>query len=297
MKAKVIVIANQKGGVVKSMSTNEIGYNLAKAGNKVLEIDMDWTAGSTERKFPNGMPLEIETDPAGRNFSPGPAHTYQLFMSGSVIAPIDLKDGRHFIGTTSDLNDINYRPQDVIFDFRDNINELIEEYDYIIIDSNPSYSNVMIASHLVADYLIIPTLLEKSARNGVAKQLAFMQKIKKNYNPKLQLLGCYITQGEVVSYKKDLFADRETSIEFQGRLTVVDTLNLEVLIEILNDYQYPEDKILAIIPASKTLAKEALELGITFREHAPGSVQDSEYQMLTNKLMTLIEEFEGANHG
>jgi len=56
---KVIVVGNQKGGVVKSQSSNEISYNLQQLGFKTLCIDMDWTAGFTERTFPEGMPLEI----------------------------------------------------------------------------------------------------------------------------------------------------------------------------------------------------------------------------------------------
>lgn len=289
MAAKVIVVGSQKGGVVKSMSNNEIGYNLIKAKKKVLEIDMDWTAGSTERKFPDGMPVEIETDPLGRKFSPGPAHTSQLFNPDAEIKPIVLPDGRHFIGTTSDLNDINYQPREVIFDFKAKIELLKEQYDYILIDSNPSYSNVMIASHIVADYLIVPTLLEKSSRTAVFKQISLMEKIKKNYNPQLDFLGLYITQAEVVSYKKDLFDDRTSTIDFKGRLTQVETYNLEVIIEILQELKYSEEKILAIIPFTKTLAKEAIELGLTFREHAPKSIQAKQYQKLTKKIISLVE--------
>lgn len=289
MTAKVIVVSSQKGGVVKSMSSNEIGYNLRKAKKKVLEIDTDWTAGSTERKFPDGMPPEIETDPLGRQFSPGPAHTYQLFNLNAEIKPIILPDGRHFIGTTSDLNDINYQPREVIFDFKDKIELLKEKYDYILIDSNPTYSNVMIASHIVADYLIVPTLLEKSSRTAVFKQISLMEKIKKNYNPQLEFLGLYVTQAEVVSYKKNLFDDRTSNIDFKGRLTQVETYNLEVIIDILHELNYSEEKILTIIPFTKTLAKEAIELGLTFREHAPKSIQAKQYQKLTKKIISLVE--------
>ncbi|WP_156305579.1 AAA family ATPase, partial [Yersinia pekkanenii] len=56
---KVIVVGNQKGGVVKSQSSNEISYDLQQSGFKTLVIDMDWTAGLTERSFPDGMPIEI----------------------------------------------------------------------------------------------------------------------------------------------------------------------------------------------------------------------------------------------
>ncbi|MCR2139114.1 AAA family ATPase, partial [Salmonella enterica] len=54
---KLIVVCSQKGGVVKSQSTNEISFNLQKMGYSVLEIDADWTTGLTERTFPNELPL------------------------------------------------------------------------------------------------------------------------------------------------------------------------------------------------------------------------------------------------
>lgn len=282
---KVIVVGNQKGGVVKSQSSNEISFNLQQAGYKTLCIDMDWTAGFTERTFPEGMPLEIEREPFKHEFTPGPAHTYQLFFVNTEIEPTVLPDGRHFIGTTYELNEINYRPQDCIFDFKDRVEALRAEYDYIIIDSNPSYSNVMIASHLVADYLIVPTLLEKSSRNGVAKQLAYMQKIKKNYNPGLAFLGVYITQAVVSNYKKDLL---------DGRFTAVDTENLRMLFEILHNCGYDESKVLAYISYVSTTAKEAIELGLTFKEYAPTSLPAKQYDELTKTLVTLIE---GANRG
>ncbi|MBX9489961.1 ParA family protein [Yersinia enterocolitica] len=276
----VIVVGNQKGGVVKSQSTNEISYDLQQSGFKTLAIDMDWTAGLTERSFPDGMPIEIEREPFKHEFSPGEAHSYQLFFPNTIVKPIPLADGRHFIGTTYELNEINYRPQDCIFDFKDRIDELRKEYDYIVIDSNPSYSNVMIASHLVANYLIIPTLLEKSSRNGVAKQLGYMQKIKKNLNPKLEFLGVYVTQAVVSNYKKDLL---------DGRLTAVDTENLRLLFEILQLNGYSTEKVLAYISYVSTTAKEAIELGLTFKEYAPKSLPALQYEELTQKLISLTQ--------
>lgn len=281
----VIIVGNQKGGVVKSQSSNEISYNLQQAGHKTLCIDMDWTAGFTERTFPDGMPFEIEREPLKHEFAPGGAHTYQLFFPDTDIEPIVLSDGRHFIGTTYELNEINYRPNDCIFDFKDRIESLKSHYDFIIIDSNPSYSNVMVASHIAADYLIVPTLLEKSSRNGVAKQLAYMQKIKKNYNPALEFLGVYVTQAVVSNYKKD-FLD--------GRFTAVDTENLLMLFEILHNCGYDESKVLAYISYVSTTAKEAIELGLTFKEYAPTSLPAKQYDELTHKLISLIQ---GVNRG
>lgn len=77
---KLIVVCSQKGGIVKSQSSSEIAHDLRKAGFRVLEIDMDWTTGLTERAFPDGLPYEIEREPLSNSFTPGEANTYQLFF-------------------------------------------------------------------------------------------------------------------------------------------------------------------------------------------------------------------------
>ncbi|EIK8555091.1 AAA family ATPase, partial [Salmonella enterica subsp. enterica serovar Newport] len=259
-------------------SSSEIAHDLRKAGFRVLEIDMDWTTGLTERAFPDGLPYEIEREPLSNSFTPGEANTYQLFFSETEIRPIELPGGRFFIGATSELNEINYRNSDCMFDFRDRIEELKKQFDFIIADSAPSYSNVMIAAHMSADYLLIPTLLEKQARNAVGKQLTYMQKIKRNYNPSLQFMGTYVTQTQVKNYKKPLK---------EGYLGPIDTLNLNLLIEILQGKGYSEEYILAYISFVPAAAKEAIELGLSFDEYDPKCLPAIQYKELTQKIIML----------
>jgi chromosome partitioning protein len=59
----------QKGGIVKSQSSSEIAHDLRSAGFRVLEIDMDWTTGLTERAFPDDLPYEIEREPLSNSFT------------------------------------------------------------------------------------------------------------------------------------------------------------------------------------------------------------------------------------
>jgi chromosome partitioning protein len=275
---KLIVVCSQKGGIVKSQSTKEVSYDLRRMGFSVLEIDLDWTTGLTERTFPDELPLSIEREPMKHEFTPGEANAYQLFFPESVITPIVLSDGRHFIGATSELNEINYRHSDCMFDFRERINELKKHYDFILIDSAPSYSNVMVASHMSADYLIIPTLLEKQSRKAVSKQLTYMQKIKKNYNPGLQFLGTYITQATVINYSKPLK---------EGYLGPVETHNLLMLLEILESKGYSEEQLLACISYMPSAAKEAIELGLSFHEYDPKCRPAIQYQEMTQKIVKL----------
>lgn len=275
---KLIVVSSQKGGIVKSLSTSEIAHDLREAGFSTLELDLDWTTGLTERAFPDELPLEIEREPLSNTFSPGEANTYQLFFPNTKINPIKLPSDRFIMGATGELNEINYRNSDCMFDFRDRIAELKKQFDFIIADTAPSYSNVMIAAHMAADYLLIPTLLEKQARNAVGKQLAYMQKIKRNYNPALQFMGTYVTQTPVKNYKKPLK---------EGYLGPIDTLNLNLLIEILQEKGYSEEFILAYISFVPAAAKEAIELGLSFNEYDPKCLPAIQYKELTQKIIQL----------
>ncbi|WP_058973825.1 ParA family protein [Type-D symbiont of Plautia stali] len=277
----VIIVGNQKGGVVKSQSTNELTYNLQVMGKKTCMIDFDTTSGLTERTFPDTLPLSIDKDPLGNTFSPGEANAYQLFFPDTDVIPHELPDGRHIIGSTNELHEINYRPQDCIFDFKERISQLRQNYDYIFIDSAPEYNNLLIASHLVADYLLIPTLLEKSSRIGVGKQLSYMQRIRKNYNPELKYLGTYITQTNVQNYNQPLL---------EGYLTAVETENLQRLFDILAEKNYGPETVLAYISWVKNQAKEAIELGLTMKEYAPASKPALQYQELTSRIIALTQE-------
>ena len=129
-----------------------------------------------------------------------------------------------------------------------------------------------------ADYLLIPTLLEKQARNAVGKQLTYMQKIKRNYNPSLQFMGTYVSQTQVKNYKKPLK---------EGYLGPIDTLNLNLLIEILQGKGYSEEYILAYISFVPAAAKEAIELGLSFDEYDPKCLPAIQYKELTQKIIRL----------
>lgn len=285
MTAKTIVICSQKGGIGKTVGTNEISANLQLAGFKTCVIDGDWMSAMTSRTFPDILPLEIDEDPHGREFRPGCANIYQMYFNSLDTAPVVLTDGRGFIGATGDLNEINNRHSDCIFDFRDKFETLRAHYDYILIDSSPAWSNVMLANHIVADYALLPTILEKSSRVGIEKHLSFIKRIRERYNPSLKFLGIFVTQAVVANYKKDIY---------NGRYASIDTENLHRLNEICVDAGYNEGLLLEIITHVPTKVREAIELNMTIREHAPDIQPAYQYTSLTRKIIDITS---GGDHG
>ena len=96
------------------------------------------------------------------------------------------------------------------------IDEVREQYDYIIIDSPPSLSLLTVNAMIASDYLILPVQTEFYALEGVAQLLESMAMVRKAMNPNLQLLGVLATMYdkrtslsvEVLAEVKKYFKDR-----------------------------------------------------------------------------------------
>jgi chromosome partitioning protein len=275
MTAKVITICSQKGGIGKTFATTEIAAELQRRSYRTCAIDGDWMSALTSRQFPDGLPLEIDANPSGRILTPGVAHVNRIYGE-EPFEPLRLSDGRGFMGATEELNDINNRNSDCIYDFQTRFAELREQFDFILIDSSPVWSNLLMANHLVADYLLVPTLLEKTSRLGAEKHLRTLKKIKERYNPELKLLGVVVTQATVANYKKDVL---------EGRYATVDTENLKMILEILEENGFGSEHLLEIIPYVQTKVREAIELNLTMKEYAPGSPLVARYDALVDTII------------
>jgi len=278
MAAVVITVCNQKGGIGKTFGTNEISANLQLAGFRVLVLDGDSTASMTGRTFRDGIPPEI-IKRVGNGYEAGLANVSTLYLTPDV-KPLVLEDGRHMLGTTDNLNEINNRHTDCTHDFHENFQGLRELYDYILIDSSPAWTNVMLANHMVADYVIIPTILELSSREGVEKHLGYVTRIKNRYNPNLKFLGVLVTQAVVSTYKKSML---------EGRYASVDTENLRQILEILERFGYGSDSILEIVTQVSTKVKEAIELNLTIRQHDPRTPPTQQYINVTEKIISITK--------
>lgn len=276
MVAKVIVICSQKGGIGKTFSTTEISSELQARNKRTCAIDGDWMSALTSRQFPDGLPPEIDENPQGRTFTPGEAHVSRMYAGPDTpFNPLTLSDGRGFMGATDDLNDVNNRHADCAFDFKERFEVLKQAYDYIIIDSSPVWSNLLLANHIVADFLLIPTVLEKSSRLGVEKHINSFKKIRDRYNPGLKFLGVFVTQAAVANYKKPML---------EGRYAQVDTANLEMLIEILEEQGFSKEHLLEVMPFVATKVREAIELNSTIKEHDPKSPLVTSYDRLVDTI-------------
>ena len=182
---KVIAIANQKGGVGKTTTAVNLAACLAKAGKKVLLVDIDPQGNSTsglgidkrrcEKTIYNCLIDEEEMENVSiqteyENLSVCPSN---LDLSGAEIELISV------MGRENRL--------------KESLASAREIFDYILIDAPPSLGLITINTLTAADSVIIPVQCEFYALEGVSQLIETIKRIKKALNPNLYIQGIVMT--------------------------------------------------------------------------------------------------------
>lgn len=177
---RIIAIANQKGGVGKTTTTVNLSASLVATKRKVLVVDLDpqgnATMGSGVNKHElensvydvlvDGMPVgnaTVKTDPAGYDILPANGD-----LTAAEVELIEM-DGRE-------------RRLKLALD------QIKDQYDYIIIDCPPSLNMLTVNAFIAADGIIIPMQCEYYALEGLSALMNTMEGIKE-INPGLQIDG------------------------------------------------------------------------------------------------------------
>ena len=189
-KAKIIAVANQKGGVAKTTSVINIGAGLALKGKKVLLIDTDnqshlsrflgydGTDGKptiseliwqTVSKVQKPVSEAIHKSELGVDYIPS------NFMLAGIIS---------ILGTDSDSTGVFSRL------FSD---DAFDEYDYIIIDCPPTLDLLVSNALKACDKVLIPVQSDFWAYEGVDQILATLQRAKQSSDIKPYVLGMLVT--------------------------------------------------------------------------------------------------------
>ena len=185
-KNKVISIVNQKGGVGKTTTALNFGAWLSiYAKAKVLLIDIDGQANLTacidiNQNKVKGSTFDLLTndnikveDIIYTDYS-----LFDIIVSDERLNNIDLV-----------LNGIMDRERQLSY----KLESIINSYDYIIIDCSPSLNLATINSLVASDYILIPVQSDFLSIRGTAKLLESINKVKERMNPKLDILGVFIT--------------------------------------------------------------------------------------------------------
>lgn len=194
MSGFVNVTAMQKGGVGKTTFTFNLGKGLASRGYRVLFIDND----------PQG---DLSQACLGDVNIPVSSNTMRLYENGSKVEPLPISENLNLIGTDIELTLAQEKNFEVIFDFADRVSELVNDFDYILIDSLPSFGIMHTAALLASDTVCIPTKAAPFSMKAIKMLMDTVNKIKRpRMNPDLKVLGIIINhvEGSQTSLGKEI---------------------------------------------------------------------------------------------
>lgn len=229
--ARIISVANQKGGVGKTTTTVNLGSSLAFMGKKILLVDIDAqgnaTSGMGIRKpdvtkdiydvLVNEVPIQEAIAPSSReNLDIVPA-TLQLAGAEIELTSMMARESRLKLA----------------------LNEVKDQYDYILIDCPPSLGHLTINAFTASDSILIPVQCEYYALEGLSQLLNTVRLVQKHFNPELEIEGVLLTMydartnlgAEVVEEVRRYFQEKvyETIIPRNVRLSEAPSHGMSII--------------------------------------------------------------------
>ncbi len=249
---RIIAIANQKGGVGKTTTSINLSACLAEAGKKVLVVDIDPQGNTT-----SGLGIDKRRD----------LNTiYQVVIEECTIQDAIMKNlydnldmvpsDVNLAGAEIDLIGIEDRE----YILKKQLEQVKDDYDFIIIDCPPSLTMLTVNAMTAADSVIVPIQCEYYALEGLTQLMHSIKLVKKKLNPTLEIEGVVFTMY-----------DARTNLSLQVVENVKENLNQAV-------YK-------TIIPRNVRLA-EAPSYGLPINKYDSKSAGAESYRLLAEEVIS-----------
>lgn len=251
--SRIITLCNQKGGVGKSTSAQNLSVFLAALGKKVLLVDFDPQSNTTSGLGFNARKIEKSIYHA----LIGKIPAADAVKKTRILAVDILPASPALAGATVELVDMRQRE----YKLKEILEPLRRKYDFIIIDSPPSLGLLTINALTASQKVIIPVQCEYYALEGLADLLRTIQLINSNLKTRTSILGALLTM-----YDRKSRLHRAVAKEIRRK--------------------FPGYVFEAVIPRNISLA-EAPSFGKTILQYDPYSHGAKAYRQLAEEILRL----------
>ncbi|MFL5641435.1 MAG: ParA family protein [Chloroflexota bacterium] len=182
---QTIACANQKGGVGKTTTVVNLGSYLAVAGERVLIIDLDPQGNATSGLGLDRNAIERSVYDAVIDG----VRLAELIVAGPIEGLDVIPSAIALAGAEVELAPVEGRERRL----RRLLSEVVDRYDYLLIDCPPSLGLLTVNALTAADSVLIPLQCEYYALEGLTQLLATLDLIRDHLNPTLVMKGVVLT--------------------------------------------------------------------------------------------------------
>jgi chromosome partitioning protein len=186
----VISFANQKGGVGKTTSAINVASSLGVFGRKVLLCDLDPQSNATSGVGIKQRDLNVSI--------------YDVLIGRCALKEAVLKTSYenlwllpaniHLAGAEIEfVEEETLSVTERFFKFKNNIAESENDFDYMIVDCQPSLGILTVNALCGSDYVVVPMQCEFFALEGLSQLSNTLKQVKRSYNPKVTIAGILVT--------------------------------------------------------------------------------------------------------
>jgi chromosome partitioning protein len=231
-KGRVIAVANQKGGVGKTTTTVNLATALAAVGKNVMIIDLDPQGNAS-----TGLGLDrTQRDHGSYDLLFGEKNMAEVMFPCKVPRLFIAPSSVHLSGAEIEL--VNEERRE--FRLADAIRKSDVNIDYILFDCPPSLNLLTLNALVAADAVLVPLQTEFYALEGLSQLVKTIERVKRSFNPMLELQGIVLTMydkrnalsGTVEDDVRSFFADKvyQTVIPRNVRVSEAPSYGLPVLV-------------------------------------------------------------------
>lgn len=177
--SKILTIAIRKGGSGKTTTAVNLAAGLQYMGHKTLLVDLDQSANATMHVGINPYTLTRSINTLFTDIGARPQSVVQVTDFGLSVLPATSDLEKTEAGMTATQIGV----------LKPILDELDEDYEFIIIDTPPSHSYLSISALVASHYALIPLEPHFLAMDGLAKIMDDIDQVKKGLNKDLSVVG------------------------------------------------------------------------------------------------------------